>query len=102
MNLRALLLVAAVGAVAAAGCGDGPICQSEVLVIIQSPSGPVLEDANLVEDGVQTDVRVRSTFGAGVEILLEVLDRDGDVLSTSTAETDENGDVVFEEVTLDD
>jgi hypothetical protein len=97
-----LLVAALATALGAAGCGDGPICQSEVLVIIQSPSGPVLDDVNVDMDGVQVDVSVRSTFPALVDVTLQVLDADERELSTVTAPTDENGDVVFEDVTLDE
>ena len=36
-----------------AGCGDGPICQTEALVVIQSPRGPVVADS--VDKGTGLD-----------------------------------------------
>jgi len=95
------LSVACVAA-ALAGCGDDPICQSEVMVIIQSPSGVIVTDSNVDMAGLQTDVRVRSTVAAGNAITLEVLDDGGDVLTTVTGQTDENGDVTLEDVALAD
>lgn len=99
----ALRALACAGAVAAGiGCGDGPICQSEVMVVIQSPSGVIVEDSNLDMAGLQTDVRIRSTVGEGVEIVLELLDGSGAVLDTISAETDQDGDTTFEDVTVVD
>jgi hypothetical protein len=92
----ALLMLAA----AAAGCGDGPICQAQVLVIIQSPVGLIGEDTNSVLPGVQTDVRIRSTVGGGVEVRLEVLDGGGAVLVTRTGTTDARGDLTLRDVDL--
>src|SRR5690349_1671896 len=88
LRLSALTL-AALSMTAATGCGDGPICQSEVLVIIQSPSGPVLADSNVSEDGVQTDVKVRTTLGKDVDVVLVVLGEDDEELGTVTVATDE-------------
>ena len=100
---RAVLpLLLAIAALAAPGCGDGPICQSEVLVIIQSPSGTIVEDSSAVDDGVQTDVSIRTTVGGDEEVTLEVLDADGEVLATATATTDGAGDATFDDVTLPD
>jgi hypothetical protein len=99
-----LSAVAAVGllsmTVPSAGCGDGPICQAEILVVIRSPNGPVLTDANVDMAGVQTDVRLSSTAGEGNEIVLTVLDDAGAALGTATGTTDENGDLVLEDVSL--
>src|SRR5688500_4663613 len=101
-RLGAFLPLIALAAIGTTGCGDGPICQSEVLVIIQSPSGPVLVDSNLTSDGIQTDVRIRSTVGEGVEVTLEVLDDDEEVIGEATGTTDADGDVTIEDVDLPD
>lgn len=97
-------LLPAIGLVllAAVGCGDGPICQSETLLIIQTPQGLVLGDSNDQMGGVQTDVRVRSTLGEDIDVELAVLDEDGGELYTDTVATDANGDVTFEDVDLPD
>src|SRR5262245_26384621 len=55
-------LLACIGGI---GCGDGPICRSEVLVLIQSPGGPIAVDDDPAAPGVQTEVRVQSTLPAG-------------------------------------
>lgn len=98
--LSALATVGALATVTTTGCGDGPICQAEILVVIRSPNGPVLTDANVEMAGVQTDVRISSTAGEGNEIVLTVLGEDDAALGTATGTTDENGDLVLEDVTL--
>ncbi|MCB9559537.1 MAG: VCBS repeat-containing protein [Kofleriaceae bacterium] len=83
-----------------AGCGDGKICQSEILVIIRSPSGVILDDSNVDMAGVQTDVSIRSTAGEGAVITLQVLDDSGVELSTVDGETDADGNITFTDVDL--
>ena len=81
-------------------CGDGKICQSEILVIIRSPSGVILDDSNVDMAGVQTDVSIRSTAGEGAVITLQVLDDSGVELSTVDGETDADGNITFTDVDL--
>lgn len=83
-----------------AGCDDGLICQQEVLVAIIEPSGVITEDLSAAVDGVQTDVRVQSTFSRGVTLTLTVEDDDGNALATLTAETDAQGNALFQDVTV--
>ncbi|HUQ08362.1 MAG TPA: integrin alpha [Kofleriaceae bacterium] len=83
-----------------AGCDDGMICQVEALVVIDEPAGIVTQDANATTAGVQTEVRVRTTFAAGAELTLTVEDDDGNALTTLTAETDEQGNALFTDVTI--
>ncbi|MBK9034451.1 MAG: hypothetical protein IPL61_24820 [Myxococcales bacterium] len=85
---------------AAAGCGDGPICQVESLVYITSPQGPIIADSDPGTDGVQTDVTVRSTFGRGTEVTLTVHDETDAVVATLTAATNADGDATFADVTI--
>jgi hypothetical protein len=98
-GLFALLSAAAASA---AGCGDGPICQQEILVVIQSPTGAVTADVDGGRDGLQADVLVRSTLGADAEMQLQVLDAAGEVLGEATATTGPTGDATFEAVDLPD
>ncbi len=84
----------------AAGCGDGPICQSEALLFIQQPSGVVLVDSNLAMPGVQTDIIVRSTFAKGIPVTLVVTDAGGVEIADAIVETEDDGDVVFADVTI--
>jgi len=83
-----------------AGCDDGPICQVEALVVIDEPSGVITEDVSMAIDGVQTDVRVRTTFGEGTTLTLTVEDDDGNALTTLTTTTDAQGNAVFVDVTI--
>ncbi len=98
--LCAVAALGLVSSVATTGCGDGPICQAEVLVIIRSPNGIVLTDSNVDMSGVQTDVRISSTVGEGKAIVLTVLGDGDEALGTVTGMTDADGDVVLEDVDL--
>lgn len=93
-------LVASSLALAAAGCGDGPICQEEALVFIQRPTSVVLVDTNTAMAGIQTQVAVRSTFPKGVTVALSVEDPSGNQLADATAVTDVDGNVLFDDVTI--
>ncbi len=105
MKLRSggtLLVVAAIAsALSSVGCGDGPICQSEMLVDVVTPVGPVLVDTDDDMDGVQTVVEIRSTAGRGATVTVELLDADDEVLETYSATTDADGNVEIEGVTVD-
>ncbi|MEZ4401534.1 MAG: Ig-like domain repeat protein [Kofleriaceae bacterium] len=94
------LVAACAVAGALAGCGDGPICQSEKLVFIQSPQGPIIADTNPNLDGVQADVVVKSTFGGDAEVVLTVADGAGQMMATLTGTTDRDGNVTFADVTI--
>jgi hypothetical protein len=97
-----LFAIACAAMTFAAGCGDAPVCQSAILVIIQSPSGAVATDSNVDMAGLQTDVVVKSTVPGGTVITLEVLDDAGEVLDTIEAEAGGDGEVTFEDVSLAD
>jgi hypothetical protein len=97
-----LSAIACAAMVSVAGCGDAPVCQSAILVIIQSPSGVVATDSNVDMAGLQTDVVVKSTVPGGTMITLEVLDDEGEVLDTIAAEAGGDGEVTFEDVSLAD
>ena len=83
-----------------AACGDGPVCQEETLVFIQQPAGAVLTDSNTAMAGVQTDVVVRSTLRAGLMVSLTVTDVAGMELTAVSGAVDEDGDVVFADITI--
>ena len=91
----ALALSLAIG-----GCGDGPICQSESLVIIRSPQGALIADGDPGTDGIQTDVEVRTTFPRGATLMLTVHDADDELTATATAQTDGDGNATFTDVTI--
>ena len=82
----------------AAGCGDGPICPSAVVVVISSPTDGVAEDVSDAE-GVQIDVEVRSNLRAGDSFALDVSQDGGDPISYA-ATADANGGALFEAITV--
>ena len=84
---------------ALAGCGDGPVCQVESLVIISSPQGPIVADSDPGADGVQQDVVVQSTF-SDASVTLTVSDAENAVVATLTGRTDPDGDLTFADVTI--
>ena len=97
---RGALAVLTCSLAALAACGDGPVCQEETLVFIQQPAGAVLTDSNTTMAGVQTDVVVRSTLREGLMVALTVTDVAGMELAAVSAAVDEDGDVVFADITI--
>lgn len=91
-------------AVLAAGCGDGPICPSELVMVIQSPAdGSTLSEAtddDPIAAGVQTSVAVRSNFDSGAEMTLTVTDDLTGAVSLHEATADANGTASFSDITL--
>ena len=87
----------------AAGCGDGPICPSEVIVIIASPgAGATLstaDDADPEKPGIQRDVVVQTTLDSGSAFQLTLTDGEGGVLRLDAA-ADRDGNVTFSGVTF--
>lgn len=85
------------------GCGDGPICPSELVVVIQGPANgddiSGADDKNLVDAGTQVDVVVRSNFHLGDPFVLTVTD-ENDAVSQFDAVSDGSGNVTFVDVTL--
>jgi hypothetical protein len=75
-----------------AGCGDGPICPSDVFVVIQTAR--VVADADPGADGVQAEVPVRTSLAEGGEVTLSVVEGD-QVTSTTTATVDAAGNAMF-------
>ncbi|MBX3154676.1 MAG: hypothetical protein KF773_01665 [Deltaproteobacteria bacterium] len=72
--MRGLLgLGVVVCALVAVGCGDAPICASEVFVAIQTSQ--IVTDVDAVAMGVQTDVNVRTSAREGELVTLAVSGR---------------------------
>jgi hypothetical protein len=76
----------------AAGCGDGPICPSDVFVVIQTAR--VVTDIDPVAEGVQAEVPVRTSLAEGEPVTLSLLDGT-QVTSSSTVQVDAAGNAVF-------
>ncbi|MGE0868670.1 MAG: integrin alpha [Kofleriaceae bacterium] len=87
-----------VGSVLVSGCGDPPLCQSEVFVALQLSQ--IGSDVDAVTEGVQADIRVRTSLTMGTEVTLEALDAAGTIISTSTAAVDNQGNAMFTAVTV--
>lgn len=80
------------------GCGDPPICQSDVFVAIQTSQ--IVEDVDTVTPGVQAEIRVRTSLIEG-DVTLDVLDAQGRLSGTLTAPVDPDGNVVFHGVSVE-
>ncbi|HEY5920715.1 MAG TPA: hypothetical protein VIV11_03550 [Kofleriaceae bacterium] len=87
--VRMAMLVAAAGL---AGCGDGPICPSDVFVVIQTAR--VVTDADPVTEGVQAQIPIRTSLAEGEEVTLAIVE-DDEVTSSSTLAVDAAGNAVF-------
>jgi hypothetical protein len=89
------------GAVAIAalalGCGDPPICESDVFIAIQTSE--VAIDTDVSADGVQGDIRVRTSVDEGETVTLEVFSGDQRE-GTATATTDAMGVAIFKNIDL--
>jgi hypothetical protein len=81
----------------ALGCGDPPICESDVFIAIQTSE--VSLDADATADGVQADIRVRTSVEEG-EVTLEVFTSNDQPAGTATATVDATGVAIFTNVTL--
>lgn len=95
-NLGTLAVLVAPGwAVAMTGCGDAPICPSDVFVAIQTSE--IVTDVDADAEGVQADVEVATSLAADELVALEV--RNGDrVLDTRETTVDAAGHARFEAV----
>ncbi len=81
-----------------ASCDDGPLCQSQVFLAIQTSA--VAVDVDSASPGVQTDVRVRSSLSEGETITLEVVGSGGVALSTDHLAVDASGTAVFAAISV--
>jgi hypothetical protein len=84
--------------VSAFGCGDPPLCPSEVFVAIQESQ--VASDGDTAAPGIQTDVHIRTSLREGELLTLEVIDNSGAVTSVISAPVDASGNVTFPAVTV--
>jgi hypothetical protein len=84
----------------AAGCGDPPICNGDVFVVIQAPSTQVTADLDSATLGVQTPVRVRTSLAEGDVVTLDVAGPDGHPVVVGEQAVDGNGVATFASVTL--
>lgn len=86
------------------GCGDGPTCPSEIVVVIQSPDEGVSlslsDDLDTSKAGIQRDVHVRSNLKRGDSLTLTIKDERTGSVSQQTAISDEAGSATFSGVTL--
>lgn len=82
--------------IAVHGCGDGPICPSEVVVLISSASdGDTITTDTSPEPGIQSDVAVRTNLRGGERVTLTVLDSGGTEVATVEGMSDSEGNVLF-------
>lgn len=82
-----------VGVGAGVGCGDEPICQSDVFIAVQTAQ--VVSDVDRAAPGIQADIAVRTSAAAGELIRLEVVNPDGVVATRLEAIVDGRGNAVF-------
>lgn len=80
------------------GCGDPPLCQTEVFVAFEQTM--ITADVDAIAPGVQTDVHVRTSLLQGDVVDLEVFDSDGARLGSSAAAASADGRVVFTGVSV--
>lgn len=92
MSSRVLILLLV------AACGDAVLCDSSPLVVIQSPALAI--DGDSSTEGVQTDVRVRSTLRSGDELELIVRDSAGETVMTYREAASGDDTTVFAGVTV--
>ena len=81
-----------------AGCGDAPVCQSEVFVAFAQTV--IASDLDAVAPGVQTDVQLRTSLRAGEQVTLEVVDGTGTVVATLDQSVNDEGEAVFTGVSV--
>ena len=81
-------------------CSDPPLCESDVVVVIRSPTSSVTSDLDAVATGVQTPVEVRTNLLAGTSIQLDILDASQTVVGTESASVDATGVASFASVTV--
>jgi len=92
------LVVVSLGALLLGACDDGPICQSDVFIAVQTSQ--IASDVDTTAPGVQADITVRTSVAEGEVVVLEVQDRDGVLAERLEATVDARGDATFRAVTV--
>lgn len=99
LRLGRVLMLAGLAALAP-GCGDGPICASDIAVFITAPDdGSSFWDVDDGQPGTQSDVVVRTNLRQSEQVELRVTDQLGSQQVFVTA-ADESGTATFAFVTL--
>lgn len=80
------------------GCGDPPLCQSDVFVAFGQTM--ISSDADAAAPGVQTEIHIRTSLLTGEVVTLEVTDPEGASIGTTTAPVGADGSVVFTGVSV--
>lgn len=88
MRSAALACVLA-AAIALVGCDDTIACKSDVFVALETTT--VTADVDATAPGVQADLSIKSSLAAGQEVVVNVMDPDGDILETVMAPVDDRG-----------
>ncbi|MDQ3297287.1 MAG: hypothetical protein M3619_11935, partial [Myxococcota bacterium] len=86
-------LGAVLGFVGGVGCGDEPICQSDVFIAVQTSQ--IVSDVDRAAPGIQAEIAVRTSAAAGELIRLEVVNPDGVIATRHEAIVDGRGNAVF-------
>lgn len=100
LGTRDAFIVAAGLALGLAGCGDPPLCASDVFVVIQEPSVVVTGDGSPATPGVQATVRVRTSLAEGERVALDVGPPGGPAAAAGEQAVDADGVATFTMVTL--
>jgi len=90
--------IAGWGGLAGTGCGDPPLCQSEVFVAFQEAT--IAVDVDAAAPGVQTDIHLRTSLEAGDLVTLEILSTDGTSLGTWIQPVAADGSAEFSDVSV--
>jgi hypothetical protein len=95
-GLCAIILITSAGI--GAGCGDPPLCQSEVFVAFEQTA--ISTDIDAVAPGVQTEVHIRTSLREGDVVELDVLDPAGIALEAMLQPVAADGSAVFTGVSV--
>ncbi|GAB4527567.1 MAG: hypothetical protein Tsb0020_45030 [Haliangiales bacterium] len=101
-RLCALTAAALMTLTAGAGCGDGPICASDISVFITKPDNGqrLIDDSDPFRFGIQSDVVVRTNLRRGERVELEMFDVLGSPIGYYQAIVDIDGTATFPDLTF--
>lgn len=98
------LFALSAGGLLAAGCGDGPTCPTEIVVVIQSPTDSASistsDDLDGTAAGIQRNVEVRTNLSTNDEVVLTVTDDRSGAVSLHEGVANSDGEVTFTDVTF--